>query len=110
MKAFISQPMNGKTMQEIISERAALEKNLKAIGYDVIPYRPIPECDETIRNRSVYCLGESVKEMSCADVVFFMPGYRNARGCMREMSICRAYDIPVKTLGRDDALLDNVTH
>lgn len=39
----------------------------------------------------VWYLGESIKMMSEADIVFFAPGYKNFRGCELEKLVAAAY-------------------
>lgn len=107
MKAFISQPMKGKTTEQILEERATLEKNLKKLGYDVIPLHS-KEVPDNVVNSGAYMLGASIQEMSTADVVFFMPRWNFAHGCKQEMSVCKVYNIATRRLGVHDALLMSV--
>ena len=45
----------------------------------------------TTYSKSVWCLGDSIKIMSWADMVIFAKDYSEARGCCVEFDICRAY-------------------
>ena len=82
IKIFISQPMNGKTTEEIENERNyIIDKLRKNECVEIIdsffkdkPYEASP----------LWYLGESIKLMSEADVVFFCNGWQTARGCQIE--------------------------
>ena len=90
-KIFISQPMNGKTTEEIENER----------NYTIDILRE-NECVEIIDSffkdkpyeaSPLWYLGESIKLMSEADVVFFCNGWRTARGCQIEHDCALEYGI-----------------
>lgn len=95
MKVFISQPMNGKTNEEIIKERSSLVSFLNNNGYEVID--SIIEDDI---NNPVYLLGESIKLLSNADYIYMMEGWDNSRGCKIEKLIADSYNI--KQLNKED--------
>lgn len=87
MKIMISQPMMGKSNKQIRKERESLIKTLESEGHQVV---------DTVLDISdglspVYYLGESIKKMSEADAVVFMPGWENARGCRIEHEIALEY-------------------
>ena len=86
MKVIISQPMRGKTNEQIKEERAELVKELESQGHEVIDTifkgeMPI-ECDMPI-----YLLAKSIEAMSKADAVVFMKDWQEARGCRIEYTI-----------------------
>ena len=90
-KIFISQPMNGKTTEEIENERNYIIDRLKE-----------NECIEIIDSffkdtphdaKPLWYLGESIKLMSEADVVFFCNGWQTARGCQIEHDCALEYGI-----------------
>lgn len=88
MKVFISQPMRGYTENEIIEERA------KAISYIRERYTDVEIIDSIldIGNKTpLECLGESIKLLSQADLVYFLLGWRNARGCRIEHICAEEY-------------------
>lgn len=100
-KLFISQPMNGKSDADIYAERhIAIEKAKKILGEDVyaidshIDYAP----DDAT---PLWYLGESIRLMSEADVIYFCNGWQLARGCTIEHDCALDYDIP--TIYEDDA-------
>jgi hypothetical protein len=47
-----------------------------------------------IKNVRVWCLGDSIRLMSTADLVIFAPGWDEARGCRVEHKVCEEYGIP----------------
>ena len=90
-KIFISQPMNGKTTEEIENERNYIIDRLRE-----------NECVEIIDSffkdaphdtKPLWYLGESIKLMSEADVVFFCNGWQTARGCQIEHDCALEYGI-----------------
>ena len=90
-KIFISQPMNGKTTEEIENERNYIIDKLRE-----------NECVEIIDSffkntphdaNHLWYLGESIKLMSEADVVFFCNGWQTARGCQIEHDCALEYGI-----------------
>ena len=90
-KIFISQPMNGKTTEEIENERNHIIDRLRENeSVEIIdsffkdkPYEASP----------LWYLGESIKLMSEADVVFFCNGWQTARGCQIEHDCALEYGI-----------------
>ena len=90
-KIFISQPMNGKTNEEIKNERNyIIDKLRENESVEIIdsffkdkPYEASP----------LWYLGESIKLMSEADVVFFCNGWQTARGCQIEHDCALEYGI-----------------
>lgn len=88
MKVMISQPMMGKSTKQIKEERENLIQMLESEGHQIIDtILDISECLSPI-----YYLGESIKKMSEADAVVFMPGWENARGCRIEHEIALEYE------------------
>ena len=93
-KIFISQPMRGKTKEEIVKERDAVIEYLKNKYPDCSIIDSVLDLGE---NRSpVYYLSKSIELLSTADLAVFMPGCNEARGCKLEYLIATAYDIPVE--------------
>ena len=96
VKIFISQPMNGKTNEEIESKR----KKISEI-FSLLPLEgEIKVLDSFFKDaphdaNGVWYLGESIKKLSEADVAIFAEGWENARGCKIERMICKEYGIPV---------------
>ena len=96
-KLFISQPMNGKTDEQILEERS---RAMKAAGVElaesVTPvnsffdgYDPGHGCVP------LKFLARSIDLLADADVACFTPGWKEARGCRIEHECAVAYGIPV---------------
>ena len=92
-KLFISQPMRGKTNEEIMLVR---EKAIKSAE------RELGERVEVIDSffkdaphdaQPLWYLGESLKLLSAADVAYFAKGWENARGCRIENQCAIDYEI-----------------
>lgn len=98
MKIFISQPMKGKTAEEISCERKkAIDLILKKYdGAEIID----SVCDTTGK-KPLECLGDSLKAMSSADVVVFINEWRFARGCKIENKCAKEYGYATITLDVD---------
>lgn len=94
-RLFISQPMKGKTDEEILKEReAAIAKAKEIYGEDV------EVIDSFFQNapadaRPLWFLGKSLELLSTADIVYFAPGWKDARGCKIEHTCALEYGIAV---------------
>ena len=92
IKIFISQPMNGKTNEEIEDERNYIIGRLAT----QFPRAEIIDSffkDAPHNAKPLWYLGESIKLMSEADVVFFCDGWQIARGCQIEHDCALEYGI-----------------
>jgi hypothetical protein len=99
MKAMISQPMKGKTQEEILAERAGAVAALTEQGYEVID--TVFDLGPDIRPEAapLKYLAESIEAMSEVDAVYFMEGWREARGCRIERAIAGEYGVTVLDAG-----------
>lgn len=92
-KLFISQPMNGKTDDEILAVRAnAIQAARDSLGEEV------EVIDSFFKNapaeaRPLWYLGKSLELLSTADVVYFAPGWEKMRGCCIENRCAKEYGI-----------------
>ena len=101
-KAMLSQPMGGKTDEEIIETRERAMKALKEKGFEVVNtlftdewYNP-----ENMEKRGVVqiplCfLAKSLENMSLCHAVYFCKGWENARGCRIEHDAAVAYGLEI---------------
>lgn len=92
--AMISQPMAGKTHNEIKETRELAKNDLEQYGYtvaDSLLYTPI----ETCKHKSLRCLAESLSIMSKCDTVYFCKGWKKARGCKIEHDVAKAYGLEI---------------
>lgn len=95
--AMISQPMRGKSEEEIGKTRDAAIKNLQARGYQVLntyfePEELPPPVGGTIPMRF---LSKSIAVMSLCKAVYFSNGWNDARGCRIEHKIAEEYGLEI---------------
>lgn len=93
MKLFISQPMNGKTDDEILKVR----EEALAFVKDMFKGEEIELIDSFFQGapedaKPLWYLGKSIQLMSEADAVFFASGWEKARGCKIEHECAFEYD------------------
>ena len=101
-KAMLSQPMGGKTDEEIIETRERAMKALKEKGFEVINTLFTDEwySHENMEKRGVVqiplCfLAKSLENMSLCHAVYFCKGWENARGCRIEHDAAVAYGLEI---------------
>ena len=95
MRIFISQPMRGKTDEEINRERKKIaDICVREYGDDIgiidsffggSPHDAKP----------AWFLGKSIELLSTADAVYFADGWNNARGCRIEHQVAVDYGIKI---------------
>lgn len=90
MKIMISQPMRGKTNEEIRLEREILIEQLESKGYVVIDTIISEEAPKDI-NEAIFYLSKSIEFIGKVDGVVFMTGWENARGCKIEYQVAKNY-------------------
>lgn len=101
-KAMLSQPMAGKTEQEIIETRERAIAVLKAQGYEIVNTLFTDDwySDTAMQERGVVqiplCfLAKSLESMSLCHAAYFCKGWENARGCRIEHEAAKAYGLTV---------------
>ena len=102
MKAMLSQPMAGKTDEEIIATREKAIKALEARGYEIVNTLFTDEWynRENMEKRGVVqiplCfLAKSLENMSLCHEAYFCKGWEQARGCRLEHEAAVAYGLTV---------------
>lgn len=100
-KVFISQPMNGKTDDEILAERQAIIELAKEdLGeIEVIDSFFIEAPHDA---KPLWFLGKSFELLADADISYFADGWQSARGCKLEHDACEAYGINTVYVGFRD--------
>ena len=97
--AMISQPMGGKSDEEIKQTRDKAMKVLDELGYETLDsYFDFDEEDlknEGVKHLPVYYLGKSLEILAKADLLYVCKGWELAPGCGIEIATARNYDIPV---------------
>lgn len=96
MKFMISQPMAGKTIEQIRADREGAVRLLENEGYEVVDSVIARKPPEDAKD-ALWYLGESLKVMATCDAVFFMPGWEKARGCRIEHAAADAYGLAIYT-------------
>ena len=92
-KLFISQPMKGKSDEEILREREqAIDSAQRCLG------EPVEVIDSFFQGapadaKPLWFLGKSLELLSDADIAYFAKGWRDARGCRLEHDAAKAYGI-----------------
>lgn len=94
-KLFISQPMKGKTDEEILKERQmAIEKVRNALSEDVEVIDSFFQ-SAPVDAKPLWFLGKSLELLSTADIAYFADGWENARGCKIEHECAIQYGIMI---------------
>ena len=97
-KLFISQPMKGKTEEQILQDRKfAIEKAKEILD------EPVEVIDSLFQEMgapagadcALWMLGESIKLLSTADVACFAPGWESGTGCRIEYECAVGYGIGI---------------
>ena len=94
-KLFISQPMKGKSDEEILKEREnAIKSAEKLLG------EPVEIIDSFFQSapadaRPLWFIGKSLELLSTADIAYFAKGWEKARGCKIENTCAIEYGITV---------------
>lgn len=94
LRVMISQPMNGKTEEQIREERKTIIEKFNNIHIDVIDTIFTEEPPESC-NKAVYYLGKSIEAMKDIDALYMCDGWREARGCRIEHQVAREYRIKI---------------
>lgn len=92
MKYFISQPMNGRTNEEIAAERNKIIEDIKKQD----PKAEIIDSfflNAPYKVKPLWFLGKSLELLSAADIAYFAQGWENARGCKIEHDCADRYGI-----------------
>lgn len=102
MKAMLSQPMAGKTEQEIVETRNHAIAALEGMGYEIVNTLFTDEwySSESMKARGVVnvplCfLAKSLENMSLCNAAYFCKGWENARGCKIEHEAAKAYGMTI---------------
>lgn len=102
MKAMISQPLNGKTEEEIAETRGHAIRVLEAKGYDVVNtlftdewYSPEAMEKRGVEQIPLCFLAKSLENMSLCHAAYFCKGWEYARGCRIEHEAAVAYGLGI---------------
>lgn len=102
MKAMLSQPMTGKTEEEIIATRERAIAVLKERGYEIINtlftdewYSKESMKERGVENIPLCFLSKSLENMSLCHAAYFCRDWENARGCRLEHEAAKAYGMTI---------------
>lgn len=101
-KAMLSQPMAGKSDEEIRDTRDRAIDALESAGYEVVNTLFTDEwySRENMKKRGVVqiplCfLAKSIENMCLCHAAYFCKGWEKARGCRIEHEIAKAYGLEI---------------
>lgn len=100
-KLFISQPMGGKTDEEILAVRnkaiASAKEKLKKLGHKDDEIEVIESFFEDFKPNAkpLHYLAASINLLADADVAYFAKGWEKARGCKVEFECAVQYGIDI---------------
>ena len=105
MKVFLSQPMRGKTHEEILSSirevQEFLTKYLDSTNIEIIEsYSPKNKSKEPL-----VALGDSIKMLANADLAVFLDDWNQYRGCIIEHHTAKIYEVPHISVRNENGLL-----
>lgn len=107
-QAMVSQPMAGKTEEEIIATREHAKQQLELLGYEFVNTLFTDEwySNQSMQSRGVVniplCfLAKSLENMSLCSAAYFAKGWEQARGCRAEHDIAKAYGVEIIYEGED---------
>ena len=93
-RVFISQPMSGRTAEEIRYERdKVIEYAKKELGDNIFIVDSYFEGAPNYDPKPLWFLGKSLEKLSEADIAYFAKGWESARGCKLEYECAKAYGI-----------------
>lgn len=102
LKAMLSQPMGGKTQEEIVETRERAIRALQERGYEIVNTLFTDEWygKEAMKERGVVqiplCfLAKSLENMSLCHAAYFCKGWEQARGCRIEHEAAKAYGLEI---------------
>ena len=97
-RLFVSQPMRGKTQEEIIEARDKAVKKLSLIldeEFEVVDSYFTEDEPKDVKSSGVYWLGKSLELLSKCDLALFIDDWWEYRGCRIEREAGRAYGIEI---------------
>lgn len=106
---FISQPMGGRTLEEVKEERENIITILKKLDTGLsdkgIHIKVIDSFDEDAfvnKRHPLLCMSDCLARMADADVVVFAPGWDKSGGCKIEHLCAETYHISTVMLKDKD--------
>lgn len=101
-RAMLSQPMAGKTDDEIKETREKAIKTLENKGYEIVNtlftdewYSKEKMVERGVVQIPLCFLAKSLENMSLCHAAYFCKGWENARGCRIEHEAAKAYGLDI---------------
>lgn len=94
-KLFISQPMKGKTDEEILKERETAIKEAETLIGESVEVIDSFFQSAPADAKPLWFLGKSLELLSGADIAYFAKGWEDARGCRIEHECALEYGIRI---------------
>lgn len=94
-KVFMSQPIKGKTDQEILEERSNAYSMIKSVIPDAELIDTFIDEELTEKHGGLKYLAASINMLDDADGIWMLKGWEDARGCKIEHDCAVSYGIPV---------------
>ena len=101
-KAMLSQPMAGKTNEEIVTTREKAINALEEKGYEIVNtlftdewYSKDAMAERGVVQIPLCFLAKSLENMSRCHAAYFCKGWENARGCRIEHEAAVAYGLEI---------------
>ena len=93
IRVFFSQPMCGKTNEQIRTERDEWVDKLSRLSNKEVQVMDtlFDDLDNEDPATPLKCLGMSLYMMADADIVVFLPGWSDTRGCKIEHECAKKY-------------------
>ena len=92
-KLFISQPMKGKTDEEILAERRKAVRSAERVLGETVEVIDSFFQSAPVDAKPLWYLGESLKLLATADVAYFVTGWSKSRGCTIEHTCAVEYNL-----------------
>lgn len=94
LKVMISQPMKGKSKEEILFVREKVKRYIEGFcGHNVVDTYDESFQEMEGKNTALLSLAKSLERMAECDAVHFCNGWRDARGCRVEFHAATAYGL-----------------
>ena len=93
MKVFISQPMVGKTYEQLVSERNAIKDKIREEFGDNVEF--IESLVLSGEKTPLKSLAKSLSLLADADRAVFVGNWNESRGCYVEYMCCGFYGVPI---------------
>lgn len=101
MRVMISQPMKDLTEEQSRQNRTEAVAMLESEGHAVID-TVFADTPPESAEQELWYLGKSFQAIASVDAVYFMDGWREARGCRLEYEACKTYGITILNMNQSN--------